>query len=161
MVKTLADLKRDLIIGKKVRLIYRRGQQLNSLREVIKTTTTGIKFKALDETKAGWLDYPKASLLEYDGKTIRVYLAGHRNLTNEEQRIIDNEPRDAKTEGIDMLTDTNIMFYRKEKYYQDMKKAYLFGTGRQAGKRLTYKDGKPQIEDDEIKGELILVYEIV
>lgn len=159
-MKTLADFKRDLAVGRRVRLIYRNGQELNSLREVAKTTTTAIKFNALDETKAGWLDYPKASLVEYDGKTAKIYTAGYRGLTEEEKRVIANEPRDDEQDKIDMMTDGSTMFYRRKRYYMESDMFYLFSTKKQQGKRLTQRDGKKVIEDDGIKGNLILVYKI-
>lgn len=156
----LADLKRTLKVGTKLRLVERYGKPLNSLREVEKVQSNSIKMKALDETKAGWLEYPKASLLEFDGKEIKIYTSGTRELNEEEQKIRDNEPKDEEQDRIDMLSDGSTMFYRRKKYYKDVGYEYLFHS-KQKGKRLTYADKKPMIQDDSIKGKLVLKYEVV
>lgn len=158
-MKTLADLKRSLVIGRRLKLKYRFGKELDDLREVEKVQSNSVKFIGLNGTKAGWLEFPKASLISFDGKTLKIYRAGLRPLNEIEQKARDNEPKDEEAQKMDLMTDTNIMFYRRKKYYKEIGLEYMFSSGKIQGKHLTYKDGKPMIQDDSIKGELDLVYE--
>ena len=113
-------------------------------------------------TKGSRLDWPKASLMEYDGKTLTIYKPGRRDLTPEEKAIIDGEPKDDKQDEIDMLSDGSTMFYRRKSYYQNSGHFYLFGTERTGGKRLTHDQNRnPKIEEDAIRGDISLVYEVV
>jgi len=78
-MKTLADLKRDLVIGSTMTLISRYGQtegeNIGVQRFVVKKNTVGLYLNPDKEAKKGvFLDWPKASLLEYDGQTIKVYI---------------------------------------------------------------------------------------
>jgi hypothetical protein len=159
-MKTLADMKRDLVVGKKVKLVWRNGKELSEERTVFKVQTNSICFEREGGGKT-WLDMPKATLLEYDGNTIKIYRPITRELTAEEQKIKDNEPRDIEQERLDAISDGSQMFYRRKRYYKEAGYFYLFGTEKEQGKRLTHTERKPMIEDDTIKGELDLVYEVV
>lgn len=156
----LVDFKNALTIGRKIRLINRFGKEMNDLREVEKVQSNSVKFKGLNGSKAGWLEFPKSSLIDFDGKTAKIYQAGLRELTEEEKRIRDDEPKDDEQDRIDMLSDGSTMFYRRKKYYKDVGYEYLFTSSKKIqGKYLTYKDGKHMIQDDKIKGEINLIYD--
>lgn len=174
-MKTLADLKRDLFIGSCLTLISRRGwtegRNIGIKRYVVKKNTVGFYLnKDKNATKGSYLDWPKASLLEYENSTIKIYQAGKRPLTNEEKSILKNEPQDQKQDGIDALSDGSIMFYRRKKYYLDHKKFYyLFGVSKHRGRRLihgtkatidndTFSDWF--IVDDDVKGKIGLTYNV-
>ena len=165
-MRTLADMKRDLKTGTKVILksiTMKVGDELKSSdinRTVLKVNTTDICFLK-DDGKKSYLSIPKASLLEYDGKTIKIYRAGIRELTDEEKQIMDNKPKDDKQFEIDMLSDGNVMYRREKRYYESIGKEYLFGNCKKDGKRLTHKDNKVMIEDDSIKGDISIIYEVV
>lgn len=173
-MKTLADLKRQLVIGSSLTLTSRYGQtegkNIGVKRFIVKKNTTGVY---LNEDKAAvkgaFLDWPKASLLSFDNGTITIHISGKRPLTEEEQSIIKNQPRDAKQEEIDMISDSSTMFYRRKVYFQQSGKEYLSGYKTQAGKRLkhgskaTVEDGTFSdwfIDDDDVKGEIGLTYTI-
>ena len=162
--KTLNDFKKALNIGSKWRLVERFGEKLNSLREVAETHPDYIKFKSLDASKAGRLDFPKASLLDFDGRMAIIYSAGYRDLTDEEKKIIEAEPKltQQETES-DMLADTNIGYWRKKQYYQTTAKDfyYLAGWKEHKGKYKTHENNREVIRDDDIKGKAILIYEKV
>ena len=101
-MKSLADLKKDLCIGTKVKRLF--GPKNNGdILTVTRTQSNGLWFNK------SWLDFPPASLLDYDGKIISIYEPGNRSLTTEEQRIIDNRPIDKKQSEIDMLSDGSTM----------------------------------------------------
>lgn len=58
------------------------------------------------------------------------------------------------------------MYRRRKSYYEESGSFYLFGISREQGKRLTEKENDKgelvyQIEDDGLKGEMLLTYEWV
>jgi len=173
-MKSLADLKRDLVIGSSLTLVSRygktEGKNIGIKRFVVKKNTVGLCLNAdKNATKGAFLDWPKASLLKYDGDTITIHISGFRLLTSEEKQIIKNQPRDDEQDKIDIMTDGSTMFYRRKVYFLKIGKIYLFGCKSQAGKYLksgttaTARDGSFSdwfIRDDNVKGEIGLVYKI-
>jgi len=176
-MKTLAQLKRDIVKGTCLILKSWHGRtdagirNINIPRFVVKKSTVGICLNPnKNVNKGSYVDFPAASLLEYDGETIKIYNSGNRPLTEGEKQIIINQPRDDKQDEIDIMTDGSTMFYRRKSYFQKSGKYYLFGTEIQAGKRLiqgtrkTIEDGSWSdwaIDDNKCKGEIALVYKIV
>lgn len=82
-MKTLADLKRALSLGAGIRMtsFYGNSDRKNKLvgvvRYVVKSNTTGVYLNEdKTATKGSFLDWPKASLLEFDGKAIKIYQSG-------------------------------------------------------------------------------------
>ncbi len=152
-MKTLADLKRTLTVGTRLQLKERYGQPVNKGREIVQTQSNGVWMKVdepdrFDGNGRHFLDYPKATLMEFDGRTIRIFDAGERELTDVEREIIANAPRDEKQQELDMMTDTNIMFWRRKRYYKD------------AGMEYLQKSRNGRIRDNKVKGTTILWYEI-
>ncbi|MDD5458867.1 MAG: hypothetical protein PHF37_05715 [Phycisphaerae bacterium] len=170
---SLADLKRALSLGTGIVMTGCLGvtktqsARLGAVRYVVKVNTIGVEL-AEDKTatKGSFLAWPKASLLEFDGKTIKIYQSGTRPLADIEARIMAGKPVDAKQSEIDCLTDGSTMFRREQAYFrtvEDGKFFYLFGTERQCGKRLTYaRDAAntPMIDDNDCKGVMSLEYEL-
>jgi len=147
-MKTLADLKRFLVMGSKVKLVSRNGEALDEIKEVVKVQGNGIYFKK-DGSPSGksWLDFPKSSLLEITEKGFTIYGVGKRKLTEKEREIISNEPVDKKQDEIDMLTDGSMMFRRRKAYYKEKNADYLFGF---------FKDN--MIRDNKVRGDKVLEY---
>jgi len=157
---SLADFKRALPVGAKITLKERFGKEVNEERVVGKIQSNSMAFfKSPTNTSLVWLDWPKATLLEFDGKTAKIYDPGYRDFNKEEQAIVDGRPRDAKQEEIDALSDGNTMFWRCKAYYKEKGYEYLFGVQKKEGKRITTQQSKQVIQDDAIKGKLILKYE--
>lgn len=78
MKKTFAQLKRDLKVGKKLKLIYNASCQtyVGSTREISKVQTNAICLKTLhvEGYRNSYLWYPeKASLVEYEDNRFRFY----------------------------------------------------------------------------------------
>ena len=70
-MKTLTDLKRDLVIGKALILTSRYGQtegkNIGEVRYIVKKNTVGFYLNPdKSATKGSFVDRPKASLLEYE-----------------------------------------------------------------------------------------------
>ena len=165
-MKTLSDLKRDLSKGAKVAMTYNsfgKGALLGVERYVIKQNTVGVVFNVdKNATKGSTLEYPKASLLTYDGDTFSVHEAGYRPLTAEEQRVYDNKPsyrpeNQAVLEA-DLLGDGSQMYWADKRYLADNNMTYLDGHRENGG--LYYDFNTKMIRDNSIKGEVTLTYKI-
>lgn len=79
MKKTFTQLKRDLKVGKKLKLIYNASCQtyVGSTREISKVQKNAICLKTLyiGEYGNSYLWYPKkASLVEYEDNRFRFYV---------------------------------------------------------------------------------------
>jgi len=166
-MKTLADLKRDLKLGTKITKTSHYGKTEGKLigveRYVVKVKSNSIEFsKNKEDTRGSFLDYPKASLTEYDGETLKVYCSGLRDLTAQEQAILDNvpsrRPENAKQVEIDMLSDGSCMFYADKRYLKEMDSEHL--SGHETVRGLRYDWNKKKMLDDNMKGECILTYKI-
>jgi len=166
-MKTLADLKRALVKGRKLILVSRFGKPVNQPRQVISVQSNGVWFRIADDkdklkrlindsVTRTWLDFPKARLLEFTENGFKIYTRGERPLTEKEQQIMDNEPKDAEQERIDMLSDGNTMFRRKKRYYEEQQAEHLFGTHTWRG--MSYRFHTKTVLDDRVKGDLILEY---
>lgn len=90
MKKTFAQLKRDLQLGTKIKMIKREvnGKEekaIAEVREISKVQSNAIAFKTLlpDGTVGNsWLYFPKASQVEYIGNTF-IFNDGYFKLTYE------------------------------------------------------------------------------
>jgi len=159
-MNTLADLKRKLINGASLVMTYNSfgSGLIGKARYIIKTNTTGVYLNEDKEAvKGSFLEYPKASLLEFTDKGFNIYEAGFRPLNKEEQDILNNVPRDKEQEERDIMTDTNVMWYKKEAYLKDKGFKYLDGNTEERG--LKYDYNTQMIIDNNLKGELSLSYE--
>ena len=167
-MKTIADLKRDLTIGASIEMVHFHAQEiperLQGVRYVVKVKSNGIELnKDKTATKGSFLDYPKASLCEYDGENLRIYESGYRPLSDREQAIIDNVPsnRPENKEQVihEAMTDGSGFYYKDKAYYKEHDAEYL--AGHETVRGLKYDYNTKQIKDDTIKGELSLAYKIV
>lgn len=168
-MKTLADLKRDLQVGTAVEMVnFHNGQdipeKLQGIRYVVKVKSNGVEFsKDKNAIKGSFLHYPKATLCEYDGENLRIYESGTRELTAWEKSIRDNVPSDRpeNKEAVEWeaRTDGSGFYWKDKAYYKENKAEYLAGYETVRGLRYNYND--KNIIDDNIKGELSLVYKII
>lgn len=158
-MKTLADLKRELTKGKRLRLIYRYKPLSEPIpKEVSGTQGNGVSFidPNADVRKPSFLEFPKASLLEVTPNGFRIYGKGLRDLTPDEAAIRQGEPRDKEQEECDLMGDSNVMYHAVRGYYTRRNAEYLQGHMTQRGMRYDYNTGK--VFDDKVKGELALEY---
>lgn len=160
-------MKRDLCIGAGLCMTFNasgHSDKLNKTRYVIKTSTTGVCLNEdKNATKGSFLEFTKASLTEYDGDTLKVYFAGRRDLTADEQRIRDNvpskRPENKERAEFEALSDGSGLFYADQHYYKENDSEYLAGHTTSKGMRYDYNT--QAIQDDKIKGELSLSYKII
>jgi len=151
---TLAELKR-IKPGTKIIRVYNKLREIKP--ELREGTITKVQSNGLYIDKR-FLDFPPASLLEFDGQTIKIYEPGCRPLNEDEKRILANCPHDPKQEEIDMLTDGSQMYWRKKRYFHEQDADWYWGKWHK-GKRYSYNDGG-KMYDRSMRGELSLVYEI-
>ena len=167
-MKTLADLKRDLKVGTAMEMLNFHNEQdipekLQGIRYVVKVKSNGIELnKDKNAIKGSFLDYPKATLCEYDGENLRIYESGTRELTEWEKSIRDNVPsRRAENKDAvhnELMTDGSGFYWKDEAYYKENNAEYL--AGHETVRGLRYDYNTQQIIDDTIKGELSLAYKI-
>lgn len=167
-MRTFAEFKRSLNPGQKIILTYHHWQdtsddiksRIGIERYIIKVMSNQIVIGLTPEDKWGsHLEFPPASLMEITDTGFAVYLPGVRELSAEEKRIKDNEPRDARQEEIDIMTDGSQMFWRRKRYYSENNAEYLQGFKFVQGKRFDHNTGK--MEDKGIKGKKELEYTII
>lgn len=158
-LKTLADVKRVLQVGTRLTCTFHSNpKRIGWKRQVVKVTTVDVSMiDPTDSTsKPSHLPFPKATLMEIDGNKFRIYDSGFRDLTDAEKACIAGEPRDPVQEEHDLLGDGSTMFYRRKKYYESSAFAYLQGCGAVNGKSFNGE----QVRDPEVKGRLVLEYEL-
>lgn len=132
---------------------------LNVPRYIVKVQGNGVTLSPnKEDIKGSFMELPKASLVEYENDTIRIYDCALRELTEAEKSIMANEPKDEEQSDQDMMTDGNTMYYRREAYYKSKNADYLRGHDYQKGMRYSVNDKK--VYDESIKGELSLEYKI-
>jgi hypothetical protein len=163
-MNTLADIKRKLVKGQKLKVINTKWNKNNigKVRYVVKSNTQGIYLNEdKNAEKGNYLEFPKASLLEITEKGFKMYCPGKRELTEKEKEIVDNQPsnREENKEIAerDLLTDGSSTFWMDKRYFKENNAEWYWGLSR--GLRFDSNDRK--MIDDKIKGELSLEYEFV
>jgi hypothetical protein len=170
-MKTFAQLKRDLVIGKTLTMTFNAlsessetiNGRLNKPRYIVGTQTNGI---TLSETatapKGSFLELPRASLVKYEDNTITVYDPGIRELNADEQRILNGMPghqKDAETlkqAEMDMMTDGNRLFYKDQAYLKANGAGWYYRET--AGKYYMMSENK--MRDASIKGKISIIYQL-
>lgn len=163
---TKADFMRDVKSGLKLRLIggfnyewikKRRPQHLKS-RRISKIQSNAIYLEGEENGGQGsYLEIPPASLMEYDGKILSIYLPGIREMTQEEKDNIQkakNEQEKFKKEH-----PYNDDFWHMKEFYKNCSTPWIyFGNGKIKGKRAGQGSDYGKIIDNAIKGKLELRY---
>lgn len=160
-MKTFADLKRDLQVGKKLTMIYSENASsrlIGKVREIIATQSNGITLRTDNNAGKSFLELTCASLTEYDGKTIKIYNIGKRDLTPEEKKILDNEPsrrKENEQQAVnDALSDGSSTYYMDKCYYKENNANWRYDWDK--GLKFDYNERK--MYDKKIKGSLSLQY---
>ena len=165
--KTLAELKRDLFVGRKITLISApdnpKNEKLNLTRFIISTQSNGVTLALnRDDKKDSFLELPKATLLEYVDDEITIYNAGKRALTPQEQAILDHAPsklpENKEQAERDLLCDGSTTYWLDKRYFQEKKANYLKGMSMENGMRFNFHD--KNITDESIKGTISLIYSL-
>ena len=134
MKKTLAQLKRDLQKGVKLKVIYHaiRPERVGAIQEISKTQTNAICTlqERNGQMKDVYMNYPNsANLVEYIDNTFTFYEPGYRDLTEQEQELLNKmDNLSTKEEKMyDALTDGSTDYWRRKIFASDNKCEYLLG----------------------------------
>lgn len=158
---TLAQLKRDANSGNMaLELIERFGktgdeikETMRGIRKVSRSNTVGI-FLINNDGKESELTIRSAKLIEYDGKTLTIFEAGHREPTDEEKSILAK-----RDELYKKYEDTyNGGFWQVKQMIADSKCPWMDGGETKCGKR--YSVSENVVYDNLIKGEAVLKYKV-
>lgn len=78
-MKTLADLKRAIKVGTRLRCLYHfKGKEWEKEREVVKVQTNGFYTYMDKNHKSIWMDFPKSKDVEFNGKMFTVFQNGNK-----------------------------------------------------------------------------------
>ena len=163
-IKTMTkeELKRQLKIGRELKLVFKFKKLDKPLKRIVrKVQTNGVWFEREEKPdKLSFLELGKASLIEADAKGFRIYEAGKRDLTEEEKVILSNLPTRQKTEEMrkiieeDLMQDMSRGYWMDKDYTEKHKIPWYWKPAR----GLYYLRGENKMRDDKIKGKLELEY---
>lgn len=129
---TLADFKRQLVVGAKIKGGYfgKPNHNKDEVREVISIQSNGVWLKG--EKGRSFFEIPKAKCSSFDGETLKIYETGWRALTDEEKSVMEEWKKVADTEEfkrraeVDILTDGSSTYWQEKAFYEDRGMAHLF-----------------------------------
>jgi hypothetical protein len=165
-MKTLTQLKKDLQIGDKIVLVEAptmpNHRSLNIERYIVKKQGNGVYLSQQKSDKKGsFLEFPNAKLVEYEENEVRVYDPQKRPLTEEEQRIWNNRPsvreENEEQRNMDLLAGTSLMYWANKGYFNKMGMGHF----NDSTSRFTFHSHDMTMTDKQLKGELVLRYEII
>lgn len=173
-MKTRAELFRE-VKAKAItlELVERWGsrdiqENMQGKRTIGKVQTNGF-YLINKDGKESFLEIAKASLMEYTGDELRIYAPGFREMTEKEKQVmmeweqIENTESYQEQSRVDMLSDGSTTFYMKKKFFMDRKMEYLTGTSNGIKSLIFnkyYNGEKECIRDDNVKGNVILIYKV-
>lgn len=151
---TLAKFVRDAQEGMSLEIIERFGktgdeipERLRGVRKIIHINTYKMELmNAQSEVSSMWFE--SAKLVEYDGETLTIYNPIRRELTPEEQRILDK-------------------INAKETYFQKVECArnsscpWINPFGNKVIKGKKYLSWENKVLDRSVRGEMILKYRVI
>ena len=163
-MKTFSELKRNLTIGKKLKMIKSslpNNKLLNIEREICAIQTNGISLKTDNQSGKSFLEYPPASLVDYTDNIITFYQPGLRELTPAEKAMIENEPsnrpENRQLAENDVMTDSSTTYWMDKKYYSENNANWRWDWS----KGLRYDINNQKMFDKKIKGNIDLQYIIL
>lgn len=154
---TFSTFKRDAIIP---------GFTLTRLnaKHVVAKTINKVQTNAIvlnsPDSGASWLEFPPASLVEYNRNILRIYNAGYRLFNAKEKAALMEweSLRDIEAEERDAISDSNSQFYRQTQYWENKGMSYMYSTQKINGLRRELTENV--VLDSRIKGELALEYNV-
>lgn len=165
----LRDAKEGMTLVLKYSLLYTKDERPYAFvpRKIIKVQTNAVYLeypnnKSLYTSEddynfyvkrwsGSYLEIPRASRVEYDGKTLKIYEAGERELTDKEKSIM-NGWTEIKAKNPDASYSKMLM------YFSNNKATHLIGNSTVKEMKYNRKTGK--VWDARVKGKLELEYEV-
>ena len=160
---TLAELKREAAAGTiKFEMTERYGEtgdkipeRCRGIREVKRVNTVGIMLVTADG-KESELRFDSAKLVDYNGEFLTIYAAGERDVTAEEQAVLDGA-KAIQDRHLRVNPYGNGGFWECKQFFKDSPCPWMSGYETIRGKRYNYK-GK--VVDNSVRGNAILKYRI-
>lgn len=161
-MKTLADLKREAASGKiRFEMVERYGktgdaipERCRGIRTVEKVNTVAILLKTADGITSE-LRFDSAKLVEYDGENLTIFERGERELTEQEQKILDDWQK--IEDDYYKQNPCGDAYWKKKDYFKHCPCPWLAGYETVRGKYYNY-NGK--VLDNQVRGNAILKYHI-
>lgn len=169
---SIADFKRKAVKGAEIRggYFWKLGLGTSDIsecewRKITATQSNGLKIEG------SFLDYPKASLADFDGQKLKIYRAGYRKMNADEMAVmkawqeITETDEHRKQAEYDALTDTNLCYWQAKAFFEERGFDYLF-YGKRKGLRLDsnifrkWNYDSECILDESVRGEQIAEYEL-
>lgn len=155
MIKTLAQLKRDLKVGTQLKVVYHdvRPEQIGNIKTISKTQSNGIYTTCpeLFNGRASWLELPPASLVEYSDNKFTIFDVGSRELNEQEKEFLNRKKEEQQARPYD------------NPYYISLSIAKQMGIDYMAtstpNKR--YNSYENKVYDSSIKGKKLFTFEIM
>lgn len=173
-MKTRAEFFRDAKANKITLELIERfknrdiAENMQGKRTISKVQSNGVYLMNKDGRKS-FLELAKASLMEYTGDELRIYNAGYREMTDKEKQVMKEWEAITNTEDykrqaqIDAMSDGSSTYYAEKRFFTDKKMEYLMGVSNGAKNLIFskyYNGEKECIRDENVKGEVILVYRV-
>ncbi len=167
-MKTKADFMRDAKAGVKLTLVgganyewikEKRPQNLRP-RKVVKVQTNAIYLEGEENNGAGsYLSIPAASLMEYDGETLKFYNPAAREMNKEEK--LNAQKADEERKRYEKEYPYSDSYWHMKAFYENCSTPWIYtGGDKVKGKRAGQGSNYGKIIDDAIKGELCLSYAV-
>lgn len=129
---------------------------LKDIRKVTRVNTVGITL-VNKEGKESQLDFVSAKLFEYTGDTVIVYKAGFRDLTEQEQSVLDKWIK-IRDEYIKQNYSTYSLSLKEKDYFENCPCPWMSGLKTVRGKR--YDGYLEKVKDYAVKDRPILKYHV-
>lgn len=168
MKKSFSQLKRDLKVGTKLKVLYHfrandnNGERFLQDRVISKVQTNAFTSKWGNDTKDYWCYYPThAELVDYEDDKFTFYEYGERDLTDYEKTMLDkiNNLCTEAERKLDLYTDSNINFWRRKAYAEEHNIEYLLGYDFYKGLKYNHNTGK--MYDKKVRGNKLFTFQIV
>ena len=153
-------LKLTLIGGRNYEWIKEKRPQNLNPRKIVKVQTNAIYLEGEENNGQGsYLPIPAASLMVYDGTSLKIYDPGVREMTAEEKA--NAERAKVERERYQKENPCSNSFWHMKEFYKNCSTPWIyFGNDKIKGKRAGQGKYDGMIIDDSIKGELLLVYTV-
>jgi len=156
----LGDMKLRLIGGSNYEWIKEKRPQNLRPRAVVKVQSNALYLEGEEnDGKGSYLSIPAASLLEYDGETLKIYRAGIREMNSEE--ISNMQKAEEERKRFQEKNPYSDDYWHMQAFFKNCSTPWIyFGNGKIKGKRSAQGKEHGKIIDDAVKGELELLYAI-
>ena len=164
MKKSFSQLKKDLQVGKKLKVLYhfRNDDRFMQDRVISKVQTNAFTSKWGNDTKDYYCYFPTNSeLVDYEDDTFTFYEYGERELTDYEKTMLDKLHNlcSKEEQELDMYTDSSICYWKEKKYAKDNDIEYLLGFDFHKGLKYNFNTGK--MYDKKVRGNKLFTFQIV